>query len=241
MSDLSAGSRGEASPEEFDAVADNYEQELAQGLSVSGESSDYFAQKRIEWLSARLRERGLRPRSALDFGCGTGSSTPYLLDELGLETLLGVDVSRRSVEVASRRHAGTRARFMPLGAHEPAGDLELAFCNGVFHHIPPAQRPAAVAHVWRSLRPGGLWAFWENNPYNPGTRWVMSRIPFDRDAVTLTAREARGMLEVGGFDVLRVDHLFLFPGPLRRFRALEPLVAGLPLGAQYQILCRKAD
>jgi hypothetical protein len=26
---------------------------------------------------------------------------------------------------------------------------------------------AAVDYVYRSLRPGGLFAFWENNPWNP--------------------------------------------------------------------------
>lgn len=50
---------------------------------------------------------------------------------------------------------------------------------------------AVVDLVRRSLRPGGVFAFWEINPWNPGTRHVMSRIPFDRDAIMLTPPEAR--------------------------------------------------
>jgi hypothetical protein len=39
--------------------------------------------------------------------------------------------------------------------------------------------------------------------------------------------------------VLCADFLFIFPRPLKWFRPLEPLVSRLPLGAQYQIICRK--
>jgi hypothetical protein len=67
----------------------------------------------------------------------------------------------------------------------------------------------------------------------------MSRIPFDRDAITLTPGEARGLVRANGFDVVRTDFLFIFPPILRWLRGLEPLVARLPLGAQFQILCRK--
>jgi hypothetical protein len=89
------------------------------------------------------------------------------------------------------------------------------------------------------LQPGGFFAFWENNPWNPGTKIVMSRIPFDRDAITLSYLEARQMLKRAGFQVLRTDFLFIFPRFLRWLRPLETLVARIPFGAQYQILCRK--
>ncbi len=80
---------------------------------------------------------------------------------------------------------------------------------------------------------------WENNPWNPGTRYVMSRIPFDRDAVTLTPREARALVRANGFDIVDTTFLFIFPRALRWLRALEPPLARLPFGAQYQVLCRK--
>jgi SAM-dependent methyltransferase len=231
--------RSQVRSDDFDPFADDYEQTLGRGLAVSGEGSQYFAEGRVAFLAQRLRALGVRPRTALDFGCGTGSSAPFLLGTLELESLVGVDVSRRSVAVAARHHGGDRTRFVPLDDHEPGADIDLAFCNGVFHHIPPIERGDAVAHVFRSLRPGGLWALWENNPYNPGTRWIMSRLAFDRDAITLAAGEAKRLVEAGGFEVLSVDHLFLFPAFLRPLRVLEPRLAHLPLGAQYQVLCRK--
>ena len=67
----------------------------------------------------------------------------------------------------------------------------------------------------------------------------MNRIPFDRDAVTLTRGQARQLLRAGGFDLLRTDFLFIFPRVLRWFRGLEPFMSRWPLGAQYQVLARK--
>jgi hypothetical protein len=80
---------------------------------------------------------------------------------------------------------------------------------------------------------------WENNPWNPGTRLVMRRIPFDRDAKTLSAPCARRLLDAAGFDIMSTDFLFLFPRPLAVLRPLEARLTHLPAGAQYMVLCRK--
>jgi SAM-dependent methyltransferase len=115
----------------------------------------------------------------------------------------------------------------------------LAFCNGVFHHIPLDERPQVVRYIADCLRPGGLFALWENNPWNPGTRYIMSRVPFDRDAVTLTAREARALVEAIGLRVVRTDYCFVFPRVLSALRRFEHYMMPLPIGAQYQVLCQK--
>jgi SAM-dependent methyltransferase len=225
---------------DFDAYAATYDAALARGLSVSGEDRNFFARRRILWLSrclSRLREH---PRTAMDFGCGTGSAAPFLLNELELESLVGVDASTQSLAIAQHTH-GARAKFIPLAEYRPQGYFDLVFCNGVFHHISPGDRVAAVDTVYSSLRPGGLFAFWENNPWNPGARYVMRRIPFDRDAITLSPPAARRLLRKSGFEVIRTDFLFFFPRWLSWLRCFEPRLASLPFGAQYEILCRKPD
>lgn len=224
---------------EFDTYATNYDAALAQGLSVSGEDKNYFAERRIAWLSSCLRRVPMQPKTVMDFGCGTGDATPFLLDLLSVEFVLGVDTSVESLKMAERAYGSRPTRFSALSQYQPNEDIDLAYCNGVFHHIPLNERAAAVNYVYRSLRPKGVFAFWENNPWNPGARYVMSRIPFDRDAVTLTPPEARRLLRAGGFEILRTDFLFIFPNVLRWLRSIEPLVSRLPFGAQYQILCRK--
>ena len=225
---------------DFDEYASTYDAALARGLSISGEDKNYFARGRVFWLSRCLSCLHKHPRAVMDFGCGTGSAIPFLSNEFQLESLVGVDASTQSLAIARATH-GTRATFIPLAEHRPTDQFDLVFCNGVFHHISPGDRAAAVDTVYSSLRPGGLFALWENNPWNPGARYVMRRIPFDEGAITLSPPAARRLLRKRGFQVLRTDFLFFFPRPLSWLRCLEPNLASVPLGAQYQILCRKPD
>ena len=223
----------------FDRYAADYDAALAQGISVSGEDKDFFARGRVAWLAKCLLKISAPSKSVLDFGCGTGQAAPHLLELLPAERVLGVDVSEGLLGVAQREHGSPRATFLALKSYEPRGEFDLAFCNGVFHHIPLAERAAALDCVFRSLKPGGIFALWENNPWNPGTQYVMSRIPFDRDAIKLSPPTARRLVRDGGFEVLGTHALFLFPRALGWLRWMEPLVCRLPLGAQYQVLARK--
>ena len=67
----------------------------------------------------------------------------------------------------------------------------------------------------------------------------MRRIPFDRDAITLSAPVARRLLKSCGFEVVRTDFLFVFPSALRTLRALERRIAWAPIGAQYVVISRR--
>lgn len=233
---------GTAAPDapEFDAYAARYDEALAAGLSVTGEDKDYYARGRMHWLAGRLRALGMpAPATVLDFGCGLGGSTPLFLDVLGAKQVVGVDVSEGLLDRAREAFASEpRARFSTIAAHDAPASADLAFVNGVFHHIPPADRAEALRYVRRTLRPGGLFAFWENNPWNPGTRFIMSRVSFDEHAITITPPEARALLRAAAFEVVETDFLFIFPRLLRWLRPVERLVARLPLGGQYLVLCR---
>ena len=223
---------------EFDQYADDYDAALAQSLEVTGEDKDYFAKGRLSLISDFLKQEGIKIHSVLDFGCGTGSSTPYFFQCLSVDSVLGVDVSSKSLAVARQIHGSDQVKFAEID--QPANErFDLAFTNGVFHHIPVEMRERAVEYVYKSLRPGGLFAFWENSPWNPGTRFVMSRCPFDKDAQTLSPPSARRLLRSQNFDVLHTFYLFIFPRLLRWLRWLERPLSKIPLGAQYLIICRK--
>jgi len=223
---------------DFDDFARSYDADLARGISVSGESKDYFAKARADWTVRRLAALGPPPATLLDFGCGTGGSVGHLLGWTGVERLTGVDPSAASLAIARREHADGRADFRLPDAAPPTG-LDLAYTNGTFHHITAAERPAALRYVFDTLRPGGVFVMWENNPLNPGTRLVMSRCAFDRDAEPFAARSARRQLRSAGFEIVRTDHLFIFPRSLRWLRPAECWVSGLPLGAQYAVFARR--
>jgi SAM-dependent methyltransferase len=224
---------------EFDDYAGNYDAALNQGLALSGEAKEYFAHERVRWLAARLADLGVQPARVLDYGCGTGATSPELLEQLHAELVVGVDASGDSLAVARQAHPDPRLQFSSLRDLQPHGQFEVAYCNGVFHHVEPAERLDALGYVHRSLAERGYFGFWENNPWNPGTRLVMRRIPFDRDAKLISPPHARELLTRSGFEVLRTDSLFYFPRVLSVLRPLEARLARFPLGAQYMILCRK--
>jgi SAM-dependent methyltransferase len=225
--------------EHFDRYARTYESTLAGALGVSGEKRDYFARGRVEWLRRRLHDAGEKPQRLLDFGCGDGSTTPILMETFEAGTALGTDISQESIRVASELYARPQVNFVPLNEFQPDESMDLVYCSGVFHHIPPADRPTALATVKAALRPGGWFAYWENNPWNPATRYVMAQCEFDSDAITLTPPESRSLLKNSGFEIVRTDFRFIFPRALRGLRWIENLVVAFPLGTQYLILCRK--
>jgi SAM-dependent methyltransferase len=238
--DASSVSNQSPSPiSEFDRHARNYDADLMRGIAVSGENRDYFARGRALMVRQCLSRIDEHPRTILDYGCGTGSGSQYLCEMFGPVRLLGVDISEESLQIARQQHQNLQATFLRADQYRPVSEVDLAFCSGVFHHIPVLERASALAYIFRALRPGGYFAFWENNPWNPGTRLVMKRIPFDRDARPLSFWAAVGMLSGGGFEILSTRFLFIFPRVLRWLRPLEPTLSRAPLGAQYQVLCRK--
>lgn len=223
----------------FDAYAADYQQALQKGLRLTGEDPSYYANGRLGWTARQLAQRGRHPRRVLDFGCGTGTAAPYLLSHFRSAQICGVDVSADSIAQAQRLHVSPRLRFCTASSL-PAGEpFDLAYCNGVFHHIAPFDRAGAFRQVYDLLAPGGVFALWENNPWNPGTRLVMSRVEFDRDAIMLWPGATRRLLGECGFRVLRTAYLFFFPALLKRLRPLEPHLSRISFGGQYVILCER--
>jgi SAM-dependent methyltransferase len=223
----------------FDRYVAEYEAALGRGLAATGEGPEFFASKRIEWTKKLLDRVGAATDNVLDFGCGVGIAAPLLRKIIRPRMIYGFDPCRPAVERASQEFGDECTLFFHRASELPLAQVDVAYCNGVFHHIAPEQRPSALRTVWQSLRPGGWFAFWENNPWNPGTRFVMRRIPFDRDAQTMTPIESRKLLRVHDFAVKRCDAWFLFPRQLQWLRPLENLVHWLPLGAQYLVFAQK--
>jgi len=223
---------------DFDSYADEYVAALDRGLAISGENRVFFARGRVLWLAGCLKKLGFTPKRVIDYGCGTGTTVPYLRELLGADFVIGLDISPRSLEIARVAHQSLPVEYKLTGEYVPDGSADLVYCNGVFHHIQPNERAEVLGYIARCLRPDGIFALWENNPWNPGTRFVMSRIPFDKDAVTLSARLAKALVRRAGFSVIKTDYCFIFPRILRVLRSVEPWLSGFPIGAQYQVLCK---
>ncbi len=162
-----------------------------------------------------------------------------LASKFNAGSVLGVDVAGASIEIARETNQRAGLYFRRVDEWSPGGSMDLAYCSGVFHHIAPSERHDCLLAIRLALKPGGVFALWENNPWNPGTRYVMSQCAFDENAITISPREARKLLSKAGFEILRTDSLFYFPRQLQFLRFAERWLHSVPFGGQYLILCRK--
>jgi SAM-dependent methyltransferase len=225
-----------ATEELFD-LSDEYEAMLNQGISLSGESMFFFLEGRLRLVQQQMQARGREVSRVLDFGCGLGYTSKRLREIFAGAEITGVDTSAKALETARQRNGGTGVRFMTIDEFGDNGSgYDLCYVNGVFHHIPGSDRPGALRLIHRALRPGGMLALFENNPWNFGARMVMARIPFDRDAHMLSPLLTRRLLRKEGFEVLDTESLFFFPRALKSLRFLERPLGRTPLGAQYLVL-----
>jgi SAM-dependent methyltransferase len=221
----------------FDGFVESYEDACARGLALSGESRDYFARRRVALTRELCATQPIH--RLIDFGCGLGHTTPYLTDAFADAAIVGIDTASSAIDAARRQYGTSQVSFAIPHEHPRDDDAALVYTNGTFHHIEPEDRDAAVRAIYEWLAPGGTLALWENNPWNPGTRLVMSRIPFDRDAKPLSPPTAVAMVRRGGFEVLSVSSHFYFPSWLKLLRPLENWLVRLPLGSQYCVLARR--
>ncbi len=226
----------------FDRYARQYDLELEKGIRLSGEGKEFFARGRLEAVRAWFAAEGLAPARALEFGCGVGTNLAALREIWPATEIVGLDVSEASLETARERHGAAGARFMTPEAFRRGGEApaDWVLCNGVLHHVPVEARPATLAFMRDLLAPGGSLTIFENNPYNPGARLVMRRIPFDRDAVMVRPSWLRARIAALGLGKPVCRYLFVFPRFLQLLRPLEPTLAGLPIGAQYGVFARRS-
>ncbi|MGH9056219.1 MAG: class I SAM-dependent methyltransferase [Acidimicrobiales bacterium] len=154
----------------------------------------------------RLAEAGTLTGALLDAGCGTGEHT--VLAALHGARALGIDVSRRAIELARRKAAerGVDTRFQVLDAlHlDTLGEtFDAVVDSGLFHVFDDAARTQYVTALQVVLRPGGhlhLMCFSDRQPGDWGPRRV-------------TERELRAAFGSGWrIDALTADRFDVNPG-----------------------------
>ena len=224
---------------EFDRYSSEYAALLRDPIRDRFAAGAQFFHER-KWILLRdwLRTLGFETASEtwLDVGCGRGEllriGRPQFARAFGCDPSAGMLREADELEVI-RQDAPDR-----LPVDDEAVGLATAVC--VYHHVPPADRPALCAEVYRVLRPGGWFCIIEHNPFNPATQLIVHRTPVDADARLLTARASRKLLEGAGFEPAETRYFLLFPERIfRRAARIENALTSLPLGGQYAVLARK--
>ncbi len=115
-----------------------------------------------------LKRENVRPRTAADLACGTGSVTK-LLARRGLP-VIGVDLSedmltqaqQKNMEVTPRPvflHQNLSALYLPRGV-----DMAVCALDSLDYITDPRECQAAIRRVFKALNPGGIFIFDVNTP-----------------------------------------------------------------------------
>ena len=115
-----------------------------------------------------LEREGLKPRTAVDLACGTGSVSVLLARE-GLR-VTGVDLSEEMLTVAWQKAQNlpnppmfVRQKLQELQL--PRGvDLAVCALDSLDYILDPADCAEAIRRVYRALNPGGIFIFDVNTP-----------------------------------------------------------------------------
>ena len=229
----------------FDRYSDNYRDIVQRDVRLFGESTDYFFLLKIGLMRECLAEHlpaSRRPLlRILEIGCGVGGLLPFLP---GLERpfrAFALDLSFSSVAQAARRTGSTQGFLNADATRLPLSNasMDVVCFAGVMHHLRPDAREPVLKEVGRILQPGGLAMIFEHNPYNPLTRWVVSRSPLDRDASLVSLPALSRQVRDSGLELVRRQYTTFFPKPLSRLRFLEPKLSWCGIGAQYFLGARK--
>lgn len=225
---------------EFDHYIKDYRKNLDSALSLSGESSAFFAQYKALKLKEWFPERLTAHQNILDFGCGDGLMTSCVSTYFPHAQLYGVDPSHQSIQTAQQ--AFPSLNFSVNSEEKTVLDFkdahfDIIFSAGTFHHIPFEKHTHYLQELSRILKKDGIFVLFELNPLNPLTIYTFKNNPIDYNAQMLNSRYASKLCHTlfQGKKVSRKFYCF-FPRALRFLRPLEPYMTKLPLGAHYAII-----
>ena len=131
-------------------------------------TNDVDYEATVDFYYEILKQEGLKPRTAVDLACGTGSVTAILAGK-GLRTI-GVDLSEEMLTVASQK--AMELENQPLFLCQNLRDLylpravDLAVCalDSLDYITNPDDCKEAIRRVYKYLNPGGIFIFDVNTP-----------------------------------------------------------------------------
>lgn len=201
------------------------ERKREESIALSGEGTEYFAAYKRHVLERILGTKDAGP--ILDFGCGTGD----LLKELvrGFAPVHGYDPDPDCLALAHKRVP--TAELFDDPETLPRDHYGAVVLANVMRHVPPENRPGLVRTAVQLLRKGGTLVFFEYNPLNPITRRVARAAP-EGEGELLFPWEVRRLLKDAKLGKRHLEFIVFFPRQFAGFRAFEPLMSRVPIGAQ---------
>ena len=137
-----------------------------EALAVSYDrlTNDVDYEATVAFYEEILKQEGLKPRTAVDLACGTGSVTKILARK-GLQ-VIGVDMSEEMLTVASQKAADAWFICQKLQELRLPKAVDLAVCalDSLDYITNPADCKEAIRRTYKYLNPGGIFIFDVNTP-----------------------------------------------------------------------------
>lgn len=225
----------------FDDYVETYKSEIDGSIGFIGQDVDFFIEIKAELLLkiAQKNFGNFDKIKVLDIGSGVGLVDKFL--KLKIKNLYGVDIEEGVVEKAKLNNPEVNYMIYD-GARLPFEDntFDLCFAINVMHHVPPAEWENFAQEMQRILKPSGIAAVFEHNPFNPLTRKVVRDCEFDRDAVLLSHGKIKSLFNNAGLKIHSDAYIVFFPLKAKFFRYIESALGWLPFGAQQFVTGRKS-
>lgn len=239
MSDSNRG-RVERVASEFDTYSAEYRETIAGTVPFAGETLDAATRIKALHLAGLAGRYGIDAEAAevLDVGCGVGLAHRIYSEKFG--RLTGADISLESLSIA--RTENPRVSYDHYeGQRLPYSEARFDVCTAtcVMHHVAPVDWGNFIREMVRVLKPGGAVVIFEHNPFNPVTRIVVNRCPFDEDAILIPAKQLEAMVRSSGVPNAQRDYILSFPFHESISLAADRVLRSVPVGAQYVVSGRK--
>ena len=131
-------------------------------------TNDVDYEATVDFYYEILKQEGLKPRTAVDLACGTGSVTA-ILARRGLQ-VIGVDMSEEMLTEASQKafELDPAPWFICQSLQElrlpKAVDLAVCALDSLDYITDPADCKEAIRRTYKYLNPGGIFIFDVNTP-----------------------------------------------------------------------------
>jgi ubiquinone/menaquinone biosynthesis C-methylase UbiE len=231
---------------EFDQYARDYFEEMSHPLrNLIDPKGHYFIELKARILE-KVSERYFKDRHDIrlvDVGTGQGLFEKFLSPSY--PNILAVDLSFEMLKVAKITNelcSPTSAYLQANAFHLPFenGKADLVFMSCVLHHLEKDEIELTLSELARVCSPQGCIVFFEHNPFNIFTQWVINTTPLDRNAHLVTYKQLTRKAENAGIHI--IDRQFFLYGTRKIDTLINrclPGLANLPLGGQFALIGRK--
>lgn len=221
----------------FDDIAPKYRDIHNENLKVTGLSTDFFAEKKIQIIAQdNPQANNLK---ILDFGCGDGILEIYLNKYLPACSVFGIDPSEKSIlEAKNKKLINTSfSEFNGQKIPYPDNTFDIIIVAQVLHHIDKKNHLSVIKEMYRVLKKNGSVYIFEHNPFNPFTRYIVKTCVFDKGVKLLRPKYLSSHINNAGFEKNILNYMSFFPNKyfLKKLIKYENYLKKIPLGAQYYI------